>query len=293
MTLVDAKCILKSKNTFTQDEVVTYQVYVPKWLQAQINKHRTFSICWESSRAKPTMQVIKQVLFNPFVFDEFGKNGKGMQPQVNLSGFSKWFNKQLWLKSRFFMCLMAYLSYKTGAHKETVNRYLEAWMMTSGTITATEWANFNNLRLDHKSQSVMQELAHKMQASYANISTQLLEPGEWHLPYIKGGYLDNWDSCKGYYFKDYEVCIHSGYNPSKPTAQQIATSIAVSGRCGRHSTPEKDMALFKFFREDRPAHLTPLEHACLAVRNPNDPLCANLSGFISYRKFIPKEQIGG
>lgn len=72
-----------------------------------------------------------------------------------------------------------------GLHKQIVNRVLEPFQWIKVIVTATEWDNFFKLRLHPDAQPEIQELARCMQEAMNNSIPEVLQPGEWHLPYVE------------------------------------------------------------------------------------------------------------
>ena len=77
-----------------------------------------------------------------------------------------------------------------GYHKQVVNRILEPFAHINVLVTATEWDNFFELR-DHKdADPSIKALAVALKEAFAESTPQLLQPGEWHLPFITDA--DRW-----------------------------------------------------------------------------------------------------
>ena len=72
-----------------------------------------------------------------------------------------------------------------GLHKQVVNRVLEPYTFIDVVLTATDFANWFALR-DHKdADPTIRDLAAQMKDKLIGIKRQELQPGEWHLPYIR------------------------------------------------------------------------------------------------------------
>ena len=73
---------------------------------------------------------------------------------------------------------------EAGYHKQVVNRLLEPFAHINVLITATDWDNFFELR-DHKdAQPEIQALAKAIKAAFEGSEPELLQPGQWHLPFV-------------------------------------------------------------------------------------------------------------
>ena len=159
-----------------------------------------------SSRAIPVKRLIDDILLDTAMPIHWGKNQKGMQadetwdayiPDPFWSSISHTSSKpqllspeQLWLLARDKAITAAEAYDKAGYHKQVVNRLLEPYAHINVLITATEWDNFFELR-DHKdAQPEIEALAKAIKAAFADSKPQVLQPGEWHLPFITEG--DRW-----------------------------------------------------------------------------------------------------
>jgi hypothetical protein len=73
---------------------------------------------------------------------------------------------------------------EAGYHKQVYNRLTECFQMMKTVISGTEWANFFWLRCDEAADPSLQELANCMKKAYDMSTPQILQAGEWHLPYV-------------------------------------------------------------------------------------------------------------
>jgi thymidylate synthase ThyX len=154
------------------------------------------------------------------------------------------------------------LATKYNIHKQTLNRYLEPWLMTTMLVSSTEWDNWFNLRLNHKAQPEIQELAEKMAHARAMSTPEKVLPGHWHIP-----------------FEDF--------------GDHRALDIAVA-RCARVSYEthagvrdrEEDIRLFEQLKADK--HMSPFEHVACARAQEGYYLYpeANFKGWTQYRAFV-------
>lgn len=184
--------------------LTTFEVTVPKYVLAQLAKHRQLSMNFESSRAKPFWKVLKQVCEDPYIPTRFGKPSKGMQPAGYAEGEEHERNVHDWLAARdetvesaLRFATDAYLediyskvldefdeayvrSLELRVAKETVNRLLEPFMKVSGIISATEWDNFLKLRTAPAAQDDINILARGIQEL---LESNEPERGTVHEPY--------------------------------------------------------------------------------------------------------------
>jgi len=162
----------------------TMQVTFHRFILPEFNTHRVFSRNFSSSRAIPTKKLIEQVRSNPAMPVHWGANEPGMQANKELTGQDLEAVKQQWLISARLAADMAEQLSAYKAHKQIVNRVLEPYLYVTGIVTATELDNFFELRDHEDAQPEIQALARAMKAAMAASTPKLLQPGEWHLPYI-------------------------------------------------------------------------------------------------------------
>lgn len=266
--------------------IYTLEVAVPKFLDAEFEKHRMLSSGSSSSRAIPFKQP--EEVFFPF---DIRKNQKGMQGYEKVEDFNLK-NNFIWdLDEIFRNTIDILLVYKDKIHKQHLNRYIEPWTIQKKVVTGTEWLNFfflrapkthwgeeefklaelkieqarkkgNVLTLDNfggeMAQPEMQELTRCMKDAIREVTPTTLLPGQWHLPYVDCSKKD------GEYFSLF-------YNTSDedflaPLPLEIAKACS-SARCARvsynnhdKSDPniEKDLILSSDLLSSM--HLTPFEH---------------------------------
>src|ERR1700761_7585389 len=71
-----------------------------------------------------------------------------------------------------------------GAHKQLVNRLLQAHSFINVVVTATNWSNFFALRRHKDAQPEIKHLADLVWEAQQASTPKVLKPGEWHLPYV-------------------------------------------------------------------------------------------------------------
>lgn len=163
-----------------------------------------------SSRAIPVKRLIDDILFDTAMPISWGKNQKGMQAgaehdaMISLpdhgeftmdgKGFAdgsygtrenlSMSPQDAWYLARDRAIEIARAYDAAGYHKQVVNRLLEPFAHINVLITATDWDNFFELRDHADAQPEIQALAQAIKAAFADSKPQLLQPGEWHLPFI-------------------------------------------------------------------------------------------------------------
>ncbi len=246
-------------------------------------------------------------------FPEFiGTEQKGMQSGGELVEPYRSQFLQLVEQGRDFMLDLCLKMVETGAHKSLVNRYMEPWLYITVITTATEWKNFARLRVHPKAEKHFQKVAGQCMDAIAASTPQILEAGQWHMPYLRDddeelvsrGLIDG---VKGMSFG---IPIPKGFD--KYDSHELVTTETLkrisAGRCARLSylTHEgirdhnKDIELFdtlihpKFDvdRDDDVIHASPLEHVGQASDDPN-LRSGPFVGWKQFRKEFPNENMPG
>lgn len=241
--------------------LTTFELEYPRFIHAEVMTHRVFSRNAQSSRAVPVAKAIdlSQNMVTPVVW---GKNKPGMSSgeelsQESVNACSYWWQAAVRACQDFSERMS-----KEGLHKQWANRPLEWFSNIKVVVTATEWDNFFWLRDDPEAaQPEIVELAQKMKEALAISTPQLLQPGEWHLPYIhlykmRGAPFkytilksESEDGCQEYEEVDLE------------TAKKISASACAQVSYRRLDTSiEKALEIYdKLFNGPKP-HLSPVEH---------------------------------
>src|SRR5277367_3958806 len=213
---IESQLILTSKNAETGVSLYTFLLTYPRVILAEVNTHRALSRNTASSRAIPSKKQRSRVLAVPFIPYSIGQNQKGMQAGAELTGWRRWVAIQTWKLARYPAVLASWILEKVGAHKQIVNRIIETWTWTQQIVTTTDLQNVFKLRNHPDAEPHFQILAEQMQnqveyveALYNTVNfdsrnpdgtpcaldhvnpyigvlrVQMLQPGEWHMPFIK------------------------------------------------------------------------------------------------------------
>jgi hypothetical protein len=252
------------------NEIITWEITVPKWLVGEINTHKVeIERNSASSRAVPTKLIIDMVEEFPCL-PIWRYNQSGMTPAEPLDKEDEAYANQVWLETRDLVVAQVQKLQKLPSgrtvSKGTANRPLEFVMWTKIVLTMTGGGgiginNFFGLRDKPEAQPEFQYVAHIMHKQYHNSTPKLQE---WHIPYF------NWDKIKieenGYYRIDDRL-----YSDVGEMYKQLA--IISSARCGRVThykqgqefTIEEEMKRGQSFAEN--GHFSPLRHASRAGGN--------------------------
>ncbi len=179
---ITSKIIADSVNK-SGKRITTFEVTYPRFIHAEIMTHRQLSRNAASSRAIPIDKVIESVKENPALPEWWGQKQSGMQADGQVCSKIKHHCQQLISNLKDQATWRVKGMEKAGLHKQIANRYLEPWFHITVLITATEWDNFFGLRAHAHAQPEFQVLAYRMLNDYLSNDPEILEDGEWHLPF--------------------------------------------------------------------------------------------------------------
>ena len=248
--MISAKIIADSVNP-SGNRLTTIECEYPRFIHGEVMTHRMFSRNAQSSRAVPVTSTISanKVFVKPFVW---GKNKAGMSSTGILSPFKENLASLVWNTTAKFCFGSSWLLSKIGLHKQWANRMTEWCSTIKVVITATEWDNFFWLRLDEDAaQPEIVELAKCIQTVMDSSIPNLLEVGQWHLPYV---HISRWGSEDIYYDSN-------GNNLTLEEAQQISASCCAQISYRKlNDSKEKAIEIYgRLFSGAKP-HESPVEH---------------------------------
>lgn len=274
----------------------TMQLRYPKFIHSELMTHRVFSRNASSSRAIPVARLIQDVLEDPAVPVHWGANQRGMQAdrecdaKVHMGGDGLFScdmpSRDAWLRARDMAVIYARAFDAAGYHKQIVNRLLEPWCHINVVVTSTDWSNFFALRCHPGAQPEMRALAEAMRHAMKQSKPEVLQPDEWHLPYVAE---DDWkfqDTSGLYFTRDYTEMI-------KISVARCAR-VSYLTREGRQPSVDEDLALYDRLVAQVPLHASPAEHQATpdkyeGIMWANPYLHGNLRGWVQYRKTLPGE----
>lgn len=305
--MISAKIIADSVNELG-DRITTFVLVFPRIVLAEFNTHRMISKNSASSRAIPFEKMLKMVNENPFIPIAWMKEHKGMQGkdffENNDVVSSEDDLKQLWLIARDKAVQSANQLSSYGLTKQVCNRILEPFMWHTVIATGTEWENFFALRAHDAAEIHIQKLAYEMLEAYNTSTPNILNPGQWHIPF--GDQFDNDRINK--LMPDIQPASLNWY---MEMMEMIKVKVATA-RCARVSylnfegkdDYEADVKLHDSLLTM--GHFSPFEHCAKAMNkeeifrsersewidgsySKSQGWSGNLKGFIQYRKFINGE----
>ena len=290
------------------ERMTTMEIEYPRFILAELNTHRMLSKNSASSRAIPVKTMHEQIKAAPAGPVFWGKNQAGMQAKEQLVENDLADAKFIWQRAmQDAVHWASAMANRLNLHKQIANRITEPWMTMKTVISGTEWNNLWWLRCHADAQPEFHELALKMQAAYDDSEPQLLNPGEWHVPYVT----------------TYRSLINNEllYSDGKTCEITAEEARIISASCcaqvsyrKNDDTLEKAQKIYKQLIESTPAHASPVEHQATPMEDSfyetwyDDPQhlrqfgvthqdtqgalwSGNLRGWIQHRKLIPNEAV--
>jgi thymidylate synthase ThyX len=270
--------------------LTTFQVRCPRFIWDEVLTHRQLSRNASSLRAVPTKKLLEEVRSDELraAPERWGQDQGGMSAAVELSdkpvvlqpgdvpaehGGPPWQKTpvtqvtqlwsprkratRLWRAAALAAADQAQALAAVGVHKQVVNRVLMPYVHVNAVITATEWDNFFGLRLDVAADPTMGALAVAMWNARKASRPNVLQPGEWHLPFVDE--------------QVFSIAHNEDYDPLTPQKTSVARCARVSYHShatGRRSTVAEDLALYDRLMGQQPLHASPAEHQAM----PDDVL---------------------
>lgn len=266
----------------------------PRFIHAEMLRHRVFSHSVASSRAIPTEKLIDQVREDPFIPETFNYRVKGMGVGEPLSRTDSEEVEWEWRSAANNAADHAERLRAFDVDKSRINRLLEPYLFVTDLITATEWSNFFALRDHPDAQPEFQKIARMMREVMDDSEPQHLEYGWWHLPFVTKEEL-------------FVLC--------DAREQEQSWKMASAGRCARVSydkqgeSEDYDRSIFRAQSLIESGHMSPLEHvarplhpgegnyyvSCLKSNlesGDHDPVTTfigNFRGWVQMRAEIPNQ----
>lgn len=194
---IKARVLKKSRSAVTGKVFTTYEIEYPRIILAELNTHRMLPKNSASSRAIPFLKMLEQLHGQPV---RFGEANPGMQdkggehngivkyPEFDHQGDFDYYGEYTagaaWESAKEEAIRWSKGFFEAGFHKQVYNRLTEPFQIMRTVISGTEWANFFWLRNHEAADPTLQELARVMFEADAGTEAEVLQPGEWHLPYI-------------------------------------------------------------------------------------------------------------
>lgn len=317
--------IKDSINAITSDRLTTFVVTFPRFINAEVLRHRMLSFNSASSRAIPSKKLIEDIQNNPAMPVFWGKTQSGMQAYEELDDikrsdfifglidptaklFDTFYKNQIgypnliysltdkdrakahWMQARDCAIDFANRLQNLGLHKQIANRILEPWQNITLIISGTEWENFFKLRASEYAQPEFRVLAEMM-----------LEEYNKNIPEIKLAISE--EDLIGMELltaNDINLIVknitdwHIPYEEKMPDGltkyEELKVSIA---RCARVSyltqdgeiNKDKDFELYD--RLTTSGHFSPCEHVAFPIDRSSS--YGNFRGWVQFRKLLRNE----
>jgi len=165
--------------------ISTFRLTYPLFIHPQVLRHRAFSSSVSSARAiqpEKYRRMVEDNLVSPLQFGG-AKRGMSAGPPVEYYRAA-----QVWADAAQ-QALKAHKAMEAlGVHQEVANRLLAPFAHVVHLVTATEWANWYDLRLADDAQPEIRELALQMQELHKrspvgdSAHRPFLTPEEFNLP---------------------------------------------------------------------------------------------------------------
>lgn len=253
--------------------ITTFQLRYPRFIHSEMLTHRVFSRNASSSRAIPVVRMLEQVRNEPAMPCHWGKNRSGMQAKVELEPILRDEAINNWHLAAMMAADIAEQMTNIGLHKQVANRILEPFQYISVVLTATDYGNWFELRDHEDAQPEIRELAIAMRKALDESSPTLLQPGEWHLPYITEEER-----------AEYPIDILLQVSAAR------CCRVSYLRHDGQAPDINKDIALCEMLVGARPLHASPFEHQA----TPDETIEPNWLGrlFGSKQRYAHPEQHG-
>lgn len=240
--------------------ITTLELEYPRIIHSELMTHRVFSRNSASSRAIPVSKVIELVESNPAMPVHWGKNQAGMQAKEELDDLTKESVRLLWLEAAKQAVSIAKVMASMGAHKQVVNRILEPFQHMKVVVTSTEWANWDWLRDHPDADPTIHALAKEMKRARNESTSEKLNYGEWHLPYVS--------SQRSEVYNERNYFDETGEEITLEQARMISASCCAQVSYRKQDTSvDKAEDIFKRLIESEPCHASPVEHIAECVQS--------------------------
>lgn len=281
---IEAKIIAHSKSSVTGKEIITWELTYPRFIHSEFMTHRVFSRNAASSRAIPVAKMLEMVRLTPAMPVRFGANQAGMQDkgtghdafilmecEPDFDGnieFIELTAEQWWEMAAHSAASYAEAFSDAGYHKQVANRLIEPFQWMKTVMTATEDDNWFWLRDHNDADPTIHALASVMWEAKQTSEPVILEPGEWHLPYVTAR-RQHW-RVEG----DFGPMMYWDFRSG--TELTLEQALAISSSCCAQvsyrkldDTLEKAQTVYERLVGSEPVHASPFEHQATPMK-PHD-----------------------
>lgn len=285
---IEAKIIAHSKSSVTGKEIITWELTYPRFIHSEFMTHRVFSRNAASSRAIPVAKMLEMVRLTPAMPVRFGANQAGMQDkggehtpvmyETGGHGAGAWGyeinSRELWALAAKSAARFAERFSDNGYHKQIANRLIEPFQWMKTVMTATEDDNWFWLRDHNDADPTIHALASVMWEAKQTSEPVILEPGEWHLPYVTAR-RQHW-RVEG----DFGPMMYWDFRSG--TELTLEQALAISSSCCAQvsyrkldDTLEKAQTVYERLVGSEPVHASPFEHQATPMEATNKWDCTD------------------
>lgn len=271
--------VIEDSVSLTGERLTTMKISLPKVLLAEFNTHRKISKNFSSSRAIPVGKVVQMPAWTP-VF--WGENQAGMQSKDNEIS-QKEEAERIWFEAIEYCKQASEKLLSLGLHKQWSNRLNDWWVFANGICSATSFENFYWLRDEAHAQPEMQLLAQLMRKAQEDSKPKILQPGEWHLPFITE------EERNDSFFK-----MNENSEMLRMMSAARTCRVSYNKHDGGIPSVSEDLILFDKLVNGHRLHASPLEHQATpdvkqyVPGGRNEWMCShlhgNFDGWIQFRK---------
>lgn len=237
--------VMAASQTKNGHKLITFVTRYPRFIHGEVMTHKKQVRNASSSRAVPFKTMLKLTRKELATPVHWGKNKPGMSASEELSGFKLKMAQLIWAMTGHIVLFLAGLMFRTGIHKQVINRMIEPWthISTQITVEVSELKRIYKLRTASGAQPEIQKLYRAIYKAAMEAEYRVLGENDWHLPWTDPAYVIRFDM-----------------------SQRIQLSAARSARLSYapHGSItmdfDKDLALAERLWEEK--HLSPFEHPC-------------------------------
>lgn len=260
--------------------ITTLEVTYPLAVHWDFLRHQIFSMYEQShsvasNRAIPTNTYLRRIIENPAEPLWWGKNQPGMVARAEMTGWRLAVGKRVFAVGRWVAVIVGLILARLGFHKEIANWSAMPHAWVTQIVTATDWENFDALRIHPSARAEMCKIATMMRDARNASKPQELGEGGWHLPYVRPSEI-----------------IKAHMENESNEADVLLRNVSAA-RCARVSilkhgnANDIEIELDKARKLAADGHCSPFDHPAMALATSER--IGNLRGFKSARKFIPNE----
>lgn len=265
--------------------ITTFELEYNRYIHGELLTNRMFSRNCSSSRAIPIKKMIEYTQKNMAMPLYYGSAKSGMQAGEELE--STWLPKLLWKSGFFISKNIVKAMDKLKLHKQIPNRLLEPWQMIKVVVTATDFDNFFNLRIEGAAQPEIAMLAHKMYQAREDSKPKLLKDGQHHLPYVDTYEVEdverNQSNNDQYYFSQDDASKELTLGEA---IRMSAASCAAQSYRTESMTLEKANKIFDMLVKDKTLHASPFENIATPIHYTNKGMMINEKYPVTWQKGI-------